>query len=179
MKGVIFNILEEMVITECGMQSWNDILQQLELDGIYTSTESYPDTELFALVNAISEQTGIPTATLTGAYGEFLFTRLAERYPLFIDSQPTLRDFLKSVDSVIHIEVKKLFSNPSLPKFECEDLEDGRLLMRYHSARKLCTLAEGLIRGAAIKYATTIEIEHEVCYHKGNDHCDIIIRFIE
>ena len=47
MKGVIFNILEEMVITECGMQSWNDILQQLELEGIYTSTESYPDTELF------------------------------------------------------------------------------------------------------------------------------------
>ncbi|WP_420598226.1 heme NO-binding domain-containing protein [Neptuniibacter sp.] len=177
MKGVIFNVLEEMVIKKCGMQVWNEILYTQNLDGIYTAGESYPDSELFALVTEISSQTKIPAEELVGSYGEFLFAQLAERYPLFLENKPDLRGFLKSVDSVIHIEVKKLYSNPSLPKFEYEDLPDGRLLMRYHSPRKLCILAEGLIRGASSTYHTPINIEHKICCHKGDPHCDLIIGF--
>ncbi|WP_415887261.1 heme NO-binding domain-containing protein [Neptuniibacter sp. QD37_6] len=177
MKGVVFNILEEMVIDQCGLEQWNNILDKLSLDGVYTSGQTYPDDELFALVAEISEQTGIEFGTLVGAFGEFLFDSLARRYPVFIEQQPDLCSFLESVDSVIHLEVKKLFENPSLPRFEYEKLENGALLMRYSSPRKLCILAEGLIRGAATKYETPISITHDVCCHKGDPHCDIIVEF--
>ncbi|WP_299178707.1 heme NO-binding domain-containing protein [uncultured Neptuniibacter sp.] len=179
MKGVVFNILEEMVISNEGMQVWNNILQSQQLEGIYTAGDSYPDSELFALVNEISAQTGVPCEKLIGHFGEFLFSQLAERFPMFVDSKSDLIAFLRSVDSVIHLEVKKLFTDPSLPRFEYEDLSDGRLLMRYHSPRRLCILAEGLIRGAASLYKTEIELEHEVCCHKGDSHCDLIVRIIE
>lgn len=176
-KGVIFNVLEEMVIEQCGMEKWNEILNTLQLEGIYTSGESYPDEELFALVNEISSETGIAVEDLIGAFGEYLFTQLAKRYPVFIEQNSDLRSFLKSVDSVIHMEVRKLFKDPSLPHFEYEDHPNGSLLMRYHSPRKLCILAEGLIRGAAKMYETPISLDHSVCCHKGDPHCDLLIRF--
>ena len=106
MKGVIFNILEEMVIEQCGLHAWNEVLNSQKLEGVYTAGESYPDTELFALVNEISAKTDIPVENLVGAFGEFLFEQLAERYPIFIENKSDLRSFLKSVDSVIHMEVK-------------------------------------------------------------------------
>lgn len=177
MKGVIFNVLEEMVIDQCGMQAWNEILDQLVMDGIYTAGESYPDSELFRLVQAISDKTGIATETLVGAFGEFLFDRLQQRYPMFVESEPDLRSFLMSVDGVIHIEVKKLFDNPNLPSFSYLEISDKELLMRYSSPRKLCLLAEGLIRGAAKHYQESITIKHPVCMHNGAEHCDLIIGF--
>lgn len=178
MKGVVFNILEEMVIEKCGMSTWNDILQERSLDGVYTSAESYPDEELFSLVETISQKTEIPMATLIGAFGEFLFDGLVKKHPVFTDSEDTLKGFLKSIHGVIHMEVRKLYENPSLPHFKYEDLSDNELLMRYTSPRKLCILAEGLIRGAANYYNAQIEIDHPVCMHKGDDHCDIIVRFL-
>lgn len=177
MKGVIFNVLEEMVIDQCGMEAWNEILNQLSLDGVYTAGESYPDNELFNLVQCISEKTGMPAETLVEAFGEFLFDRLKERYPIFVESEKNLKAFLLSVEDVIHLEVKKLFNNPNLPTFTYTELSDKELLMRYSSPRKLCLLAEGLIRGAAKHYNSAISISHPVCMHKGSPHCDLIIRF--
>ena len=143
-----------------------------------TAGESYPDEELFSLVGCISEKTGLAIETLVGAFGERLFKGLAERNPSFIKTESTLKGFLKSVHDVIHIEVRKLYENPNLPDFEYEDNSDNTLLMRYRSPRKLCILAEGLIRGAALHYDTRIDIKHPICMHKGSDHCDLIVRFL-
>lgn len=178
MKGVIFNVLEEMVVEQSGMLAWNQILDTLAIEGVYTAGESYPDEELFSLVGSISEKTDIPVEILVGAFGERLFKGLAERNPSFIEAESTLKGFLKSVHDVIHIEVRKLYENPNLPDFEYEDNDGDTLLMRYRSPRKLCILAEGLIRGAASHYGTSIKIDHPVCMHKGSNHCDLIIRFI-
>ncbi|MGB0734325.1 MAG: heme NO-binding domain-containing protein, partial [Pontibacterium sp.] len=148
------------------------------LEGIYTAGASYPDSELFALIEEIAMQTDVSQESLIAAFGEYMFERLAERFPMFIERAPNLRDFLLSVDQDIHAtEVKKLFSETTLPQFTYGDLPDGGLLMRYTSDRHLCILAEGLIRGAAIHYGASIDIIHDVCYHNGDDYCDIEVRF--
>lgn len=178
MKGVIFNVLEEMVIETCGMQTWNEVLQSQNADGIYTSGDSYPDEELFGLVTEVSARLEQPIETVIEAYGVYLFKQLASRYPMFVDQCDNLRDFLISVDTVIHIEVKKLYDSPNLPDFEYDESRNDQLVMKYQSPRKLCVLAEGLIRGAAEHYGETIVIDHPVCMHKGADHCDLVVRFI-
>ena len=178
MKGVVFNVLEDMVVEQYDMSVWNSILEQQALAGIYTAGASYPDEELFALVGCIAEKTGIDIPDLIGAFGERLFAGLVQRNPIFIETESTLKGFLKSVHDVIHMEVKKLYENPNLPEFTYEEMGDGALLMRYQSPRKLCILAEGLIRGAAHHYQTAISIEHPVCMHKNAPHCDIIVRFL-
>lgn len=178
MKGVIFNVLEEMVIEQAGMSCWNEILDELSMAGIYTAGQSYPDSELFALVEKISARLELPMADVVGAFGEFLFTQLAERYPVFIEQQPTLRGFLKSVDEVIHVEVRKLFESPSLPSFEYLDGDDGSLVMIYRSPRQLCLLAEGLSRGAAKHYGQAVQIHQRRCTHQGDEQCEIVVQFV-
>ncbi|WP_261841203.1 heme NO-binding domain-containing protein [Aliamphritea ceti] len=177
MKGVIFNILEEMVIDKCGMMAWNDILDKLGQDGVYTAGKSYPDDKLFALVGEVSARLELPAEAVVGAFGEFLFDQLARRYPVFLETQATLKDFLKSIDSVIHVEVRKLYESPDLPTISYREPEANTLVMEYRSPRQLCLLAEGLIRGAASRYKESIEMTHPVCTHQGADHCDLIIKF--
>ena len=179
MKGVIFNILEELVEEKYGMQAWNEILAGLGYDGIYTAAKSYPDDQMFALVGAVSDKLQMPAGDVVGVFGEYLFSQLAERYPVFIEQEPTLRGFLKSVDSVIHVEVRKLYDSPNLPSFTCHDKDQRTLVMEYRSPRQLCILAEGLIRGAAQHYSTPITIEHPRCMHDGEEHCDLVIHFAE
>lgn len=179
MKGVIFNILEEMVEKHCGMSVWNEILnQELPDGGIYTASESYPDEQLFTLVEAVCARTNLPMEKVVGNFGEFLFQQLASRYPVFLQNPVDLKTFLKSVESVIHVEVNKLYDNPNLPLFKYSEPESDILIMQYHSPRKLCLLAEGLIRGAATHFATKVEISHPICMHKGAQHCDMSIKFL-
>ena len=179
MKGVIFNILEEMVIEHKGMETWNNILEQVSTtDGIYTAADSYPDEQLFDLVEEVSKQISLPMEDVIGSFGEFMFNKLASRHPIFIEQSPDLKTFLKSIESVIHVEVRKLYDQPNLPTFEYEEPNSDVLIMQYSSPRKLCVLAEGLIRGAALHYKTNIEVGHTTCMHKGAKACDLNIRFL-
>ncbi len=179
MKGVVFNILEEMVLESYGMETWNEILACAnEATGIYTASKSYPDSHLFELVSIVSSKLDIPVGSLIGSFGEFMFNELVKRHPNFTDSQTNLDSFLRSIDDVIHVEVKKLYDSPNLPKFDYIDTEDGRLIMQYRSERKLCILAEGLIRGASSFYKQPIGLVHNICMHKGDDHCDLEITYI-
>jgi hypothetical protein len=43
MKGIIFNLLEEVVIRDHGADTWDELLSATCLDGAYTSLGSYPD----------------------------------------------------------------------------------------------------------------------------------------
>jgi hypothetical protein len=173
MKGVIFNVLEELVIETSGMVAWNNILAAAGSDGIYTSGASYDDAELFALVEQVCKALELPAETVVGMFGEYLFDQLDARHPDFVANAPDLRSFLMSVDTVIHGEVLKLYTNPNLPRFDYEDHGDGHLTMNYRSPRQLCLLAEGLIRGAAKRYDAQVSIEHKVCMHHGADHCQL------
>lgn len=179
MKGVVFNVLEDMVIQYHGVQAWNEVLNETGVaTGVYTSGESYEDGELFALVKTVSAKLNLPVATVVETFGVFLFKQLASRHPIFLEA-PDLKSFLKSVDTVIHIEVRKLYDSPHLPSFDYIEPDADVLVMQYRSPRKLCVLAEGLIRGAADHYNTPVEISQPVCMHNGADHCDLVIRFTD
>lgn len=173
MKGVIFNVLEELVIETAGMAAWNSILNKTGSDGIYTSGESYSDDELFALVGEICIALDMPAEKVVGIFGEYLFDQLDARHPDFTANASELKSFLISVDTVIHGEVLKLYTNPNLPRFEYQDKGEKQLTMLYRSPRKLCILAEGLVRGAAKRFGNEVSIEHPVCMHNGADHCQL------
>jgi len=51
---------------------------------------------------------------------------------------------LKSIDSHIHVEVRKLYPEATLPKFNTH-VDGSVMTMKYMSERKMADLAEGLI----------------------------------
>lgn len=179
MKGVIFNILEEMVEDNYGMAVWNDILDEAQQqDGVFIAGQSYADDTLFQFVQIICDKLKQPSHIIVGAFGEYLFTKLVDRHKVLMENQTDLDAFLKSIDSIIHVEVSKLYVDPNLPSIECFDIDSTHMTMRYRSPRKLCPLAEGLVRGASTYFSQKISIKHETCMHKGSDHCDLEIEYL-
>ena len=179
MKGVIFNVLEEMVEDNYGMAVWNEILDEAEQhEGIFIAGQSYADETLFQFVQIICDKLQQPSDLVITVFGEYLFSKLVERHKVLIEGQTDLDTFLKNIDSIIHVEVGKLYVDPNLPSIECFDLDTNKMTMRYRSPRKLCPLAEGLIRGASSYFEQAIKITHTTCMHKGSDHCDLEIEYL-
>ena len=138
MKGAIFIAFNEMIENTAGIDTWEQLLQRVEpkSGGIYTSVESYPDDELFALVGALSEITGKPASELVATFGNSLFGFLDKKYPIFTRQQPTFFDFIESIDGTIHKEVLKLYSDARLPHIIAKRLTDYEMLVLYSSPRK-------------------------------------------
>lgn len=178
MQGMVFTALSEMVVDNFGMARWNSVLQQANLssEGVFTSAQQYPDGELLKLVSILSVELGVPIPDLVRSFGVYLFPVLYARRPKQLDEVKGVIEFLTFVENTIHYEVKRLYPDTYLPTFEHELLPDGQLKLIYRSKRKMCTLAEGLIEGAATQFNQTVQIDHPVCVHKGSEHCEFFIR---
>ncbi|MBX2861625.1 MAG: heme NO-binding domain-containing protein [Vampirovibrio sp.] len=179
MKGVVFTLLNELVEEKFGMDAWEAALDGSDppLDGVYTAAGTYPDKELFALVGQLSNLSQVPVNTLVHTFGQFMLGKLALLYPGFFSSASTAKEFVRSVDNVIHVEVKKLYPQAELPSITYEDPGPDALVMIYQSPRKLCYLAEGLIDGTAKYYGTEIQQQQTRCVHNGDDHCRFELQF--
>jgi len=176
MKGIVFTLLADMVEEVYGLEAWDAILDSTGHDGIYVSTETYPDQEMFDLVGAAQELSGVPAAELLKAFGKFSFPKFRDQNPEFCQPGMTLKEFLLTVDRVIHVEVRKLHPDASLPRFTYDDESDKELTMYYSSPRKLCMLAEGLIAGAAEHFNSEYTLDHQQCMHNGADRCALHLK---
>ena len=64
MKGVVMNLLADMVETQLGMEEWNAMLDEAGEDGIYTATSIYEDERLLNMVGILSRGNDIPEQDL-------------------------------------------------------------------------------------------------------------------
>jgi len=177
MKGIVFNLLEEVVSGNYGESAWDKLLDDAGLDGVYTSLGNYPDESMQALVMAASATLNVPPFEVLRWFGRKAMPLLADRFPGFFSAQPSTRPFLLSVNSIIHPEVRKLYPLADCPTFEFQDAPDGALLMGYNSPRRLCALAQGFTEGAADHYGETVNFEHLQCMHRGDASCLCHIAF--
>jgi len=176
MKGIVFNLLEEVVIAQHGEAAWDSLLDATNLEGSYTSLGSYPDEEIVKLVVAGAAALGISPTEVLRWFGREAMPLLAKRYPVFFTDHRTAHSFILSVNSIIHPEVRKLYAGAHCPFFRFEQKADGTLLMTYDSPRKLCALAQGFMEGAGDHFRQAVSIEHLTCMHRGDDKCLLSIR---
>lgn len=176
MKGIIFNVVEEVVFDRYGPDAWDAMLTAAGLDGAYTSLGSYPDEELTALVEVACAMTQAAPSEILRALGAGAMPRLRERYPAFFEAAPDMRSFIFSLNSIIHPEVRKLYSGAGCPHFHFANQGED-LIMGYDSPRKLCHLAHGFIDGAAQIYAESIIVDQPRCMHAGDASCQLRLRW--
>jgi predicted hydrocarbon binding protein len=180
MKGIVFNLLNDLVEQEFGIDVWDDMIDVTapESQAIYTSVEVYPDEELLAYVSTLAQRTGVGAGDVLRAFGKYMLARFALIHPEFFQGH-TAKSFLKSVHDVIHVEVRKLHPDVVLPDFEYESPANNQLVMKYHSPRALCHLAEGLIGGTGEHFGVDIALDHSACMHDGADQCVLSLTFGE
>lgn len=171
MKGIIFNLLEEAIVERHGADAWDGLLDGLGLDGVYTSLGSYPDTEVYRIVEGAAALDGRSPAETLRWFGRQALALMAGRYPAYFAAHTNALPFLLSVNSMIHPEVRKVYPGADVPTFGFRTEPSGALLMTYDSPRRLCALAHGFIDGAAEHFGETAEVEHLECMHRGASAC--------
>jgi predicted hydrocarbon binding protein len=177
MKGIVFNLLEDVVTQHFNQDVWETLLEKADASGAYTSLGNYTDEELVGLVTAASEALGKSQGEILRWFGQSAMPLMAERFPALFAAHRTSRDFVLSVNSIIHPEVRKLYTGASCPFFHFKAGENGSMLMAYHSERKLCMLAHGFIEGAADHYHDHVDVEHRECMHNGDQKCLVEIKW--
>jgi hypothetical protein len=179
LKGIVFNLLEEVVIAQHGEGAWEGLLAATGLPGAYTSLGSYPDEEIEKLVAAGAGALKMSPSDVLRWFGREAMPLLAIRYPQFFTEHHTTLPFVQSVNSIIHPEVRKLYAGAHCPYFRFQQTADGALVMTYDSPRKLCSLAHGFIEGAADHFGETVDVEHLSCMHRGDTKCLLSIRAVK
>jgi len=177
LKGIVFNLLEQLVTREYGEDTWDSLLESARVDGIYTSLGSYEDADLSQLVDAASAALDTPPDDIVRWFGRNALPMFAESYPHLFAAHTSARTFVLTLNDIIHPEVRKLYPGADVPEFEFESAADGRLLMGYRSARKMCSFAEGLLDGAAEHYGESLTIEQPKCMKRGDERCLIELEF--
>ena len=177
MKGIIFNVAEEVVSDLHGEEAWDAVLDTAGVTGAYTSLGSYPDDDLHRIVAAGAQQLDASRSDVLRAVGAGAMPRLAARYPEFFAPHRTTRSFVLTLNDIIHPEVRKLYPGANVPQFEFDTSADDVLVVTYRSDRRLCALAEGFLLGAAPRFGEQALLTHIRCMHEGDDHCAISCRF--
>lgn len=177
MKGIIFNLLEQVISQEHGADTWDVLLETASLDGVYTSLGNYPDAQLIKLVHATSATLKQSPKDVLRLFGARAIPLLAAKYPMFFEGHVSARTFLLTLNDVIHPEVRKLYPGADVPDFSYKADGNHTLVMMYSSRRRLCALAEGLIVGSAEHYGERVEISQSKCMHRGDERCVFEILF--
>ncbi|MEO1563457.1 MAG: heme NO-binding domain-containing protein [Pseudomonadota bacterium] len=126
--------------------------------GAYTSVGTYDHTEMLDMLTFLHTATGQEVSDMVIAFGKHLFGQLADSHKAIFADQNRVLDFLEGIERHIHAEVRKLYPDAELPKFDTERVSDGHLVMIYESARPFADLAYGMIEGASAHFDTGLQI---------------------
>lgn len=177
MKGIVFDLLEKAVTEAYGEDTWDALLASSGVHGAYTSLGSYPDSDLFALVDAASGALKVPPEDVVRWFGRKALPELAARYPGFFTPHSDARSFVLTLNDIIHPEVRKLYPQASVPDFVFDATRPGALRMTYASPKRLCHFAEGLLLGTGDHFHERVEVAQPECMHKGAARCVIDVSF--
>jgi len=170
MKGVLFNVVEDVVTGALGADAWDDVIDASGASGAYTSLGNYPDTDLVAIVGAVADALEMSTADTLRLAGRLGFEPLAARAPELLAGHAGWRSVLLALDDIIHPEVLKIYPDADVPRFEVTTDGDA-LVVAYTSERRMCALADGLAVGCGAWYGEVVQVEHLSCLHDGDATC--------
>ncbi len=156
--GMVFTELMEMVETKFSFDLADRVIARSGTRGTWTAVGNYDDAELFAVVNALSEETNLPVSDLLYAYGRHLHGRFMVMYPVFFDGHADAFAFLLGLEGRIHTEVRKLWPQARPPLFEPIVTAQG-MDLRYSSRRGLARLARGLLDASFDHHGPAVVIE--------------------
>ena len=155
MKGMVFRSFEDFVSDRFGDVIVDQVMSHPDLStgGSYTSIGDYPHTDFLTLAVDVAVKTKTPLKKLVRDFGEALFHILGGAHSDLIANFDSAIDLLSVIESVIHRDVRKIYSNTELPRFDVvEKTGQSYLHLVYTSSRPFADLAEGLINGCLDHY---------------------------
>jgi hypothetical protein len=162
MYGLVNRAIEQLVVSVKGESGWLRVCARADVssDG-FVAMCPYHDDVTYRLVEAASEELGIPAAEVLEAFGEYWILYTAEEGygPLLEAAGHDLRSFLAGLND-LHGRVENLFPQMRLPHFSVEASSAHEYVLHYSSSRVgLAPMVVGLLRGLAKRFGQTIELQ--------------------
>jgi hypothetical protein len=176
MHGTILHGFKEFVIQRHGKEAWDALVKATGAGGWYLSTQTYPERELVALVQATAEREGRPVPAVLEDFGAALVPLLLFMYQAFLDPAWRTLDLLAKTETVIHRTIRLRDRMATPPELRVTRVSADELHIEYASARRLCALAVGICGGVAAHYGDTITVEQPECMETGAPACRIVVR---
>jgi hypothetical protein len=178
MFGLVNKGLEDMVCSQYGEETWEEIKSKAEVEiEAFISMDAYPDDITYRLVDAASVAMEIPATDVLEAFGRYwiLFTATEGYGSLMEMAGDNLPEFLQNLDN-LHARVGLSFPNLQPPSFLCSALEEESLKLHYYSDRPgLTPMVVGMIKGLGEKFNTDVDIHLTNSKAQGNDHEEVSI----
>jgi hypothetical protein len=161
MRGLVFSEFLDFVEDQAGPEMVETMIDSCDLPsgGAYTTVGFYEHEELLRMLAFLNTARGTDVAAMVRGFGQHLFGRLAGSHPALLGNGRRLLDFLEGIETHIHCEVRKLYPDAELPRFEAERRGPGDLVLNYRSSRPFADLAQGMIEGAAAWFQTPIALD--------------------
>jgi predicted hydrocarbon binding protein len=176
MHGLIFVELKKFVATRFGPDAWRDILHKTgENHRIYLPSRAYPDAEMLALVAAACTLSDKTRDDLLEAFGEFVVPDLLRMYKAHIDRKWSALDLIENTEQTMHRVVRRVSRDATPPELKVRRTGSNNVVITYTSARQLCALARGIVRGIAKHYEEHVTIAESTCMLRGAGACSITV----
>lgn len=179
MHGTIFFELKKYMERHYGENAWREVLNAAGLmHRNYDVMSDYPDTEALTLVGTASRILGKPVSAILEDFGEFIAPDLLHMYGGAVNSSWKTLDVIEHTEQQIHRVVR--LNNPSAkpPELKVNRTSEDSVEIDYTSARKMCSVAKGIVRGLARHFNEEFTLSEETCMLKGDGACRIVIQRI-
>ena len=163
MKGVLFVELLGIAEDMLGEEVVDHVIEGCNLPsgGAYTTVGDYPCAELVALITGFSQETAVPSEELQRLFGHWMMGSFRRNYPSFFAEKTNAFDMLESIEGEVHVEVRKIYPNAELPRFDTRRPDENSLEMIYTSSRPLAHFCKGLVEACVDDFGapTTIKMD--------------------
>ncbi len=179
MHGLILAELKKFVDQRLGGDTWKNVLRDAGLGvKVYMPTQVYPDTDVAAIVAAASKLSGLPTVAVLEQFGEFIVPDLVAVYGAYVRPEWKTLDLLLNTEGTIHRVVRTRDAGALPPELRVTRVSAEEVAIEYSSARKLCAVARGIVKGVAVHYRETVALSEPSCMWRGDAHCRINVRLL-
>ncbi len=180
MHGIIFQELQQYVEEKLGGEAWASLLQESGMPGrVFMPTQVYPDDDAVVLVTTASKITGNPAGAILEDFGKYIVPDLYKLFGMLIRPEWKTLDVVEHTEQSIHTAVRAKDPSAAPPAITCHRQGPKEVLVEYRSARKMCSVAIGIVKGLAEHYGENIEVVEETCMLKGDESCKIRITLLD
>ncbi len=180
MHGLIFFYLQKFAdVAAAGSTSWKGVRSSVTTStSKFLPSGTYPDSDAVAILSSIADTTGRPLPAILEEFGQFLAPHLVKVASPVVDPAWRTLDLIEHTEAIIHTMVRTTTPGAAPPVLETVRQSPDELHLVYSSARRLCPLAVGLMRGIAAHYGETIRIEEPSCSLRGDPFCSFVIEHV-
>jgi hypothetical protein len=183
MIGLIQKVLLDLVEAKGGAPAVEQVRERAGVpqEKTFRIGEVYEDAEFQRLVQASCEVLGFDEETFLKAYADRFGADIQVRFSKWLSMAQTSRQFLE-FQSTIHNAFANSVEDKSVrqaikDKFEIDALDSRNIVTHYRSPNKLCKLYRALGRWMADYYGDEIEFDEPKCLHRGDEECEIHVRW--